>query len=361
MASTSKVMLTLLMCSVVLVGSSLMQILNSENVNVNVNTKNVDEDVDILTILTTYSKRSSFAKANKEAVEERSDENKPQIFIASDQDDQDVDELIDFKFGEARHHRLLAAITEAFHRHRGEFDWIAIGDDDTVFMYNRAKSFLKHIDHTQPVAIGSIDGITKKGHAMSDAKCLIPSEKDSTSTECCRDFTRPCEVPVYPDLSDVMMDLKDPDWIHNHPQEWVDEYGLNGLFWPYGGAGTFLSSGLVEKIGISGWKVCTEVFGEGYDTDIQLAMCLRAHGLTMSTYRKGFDHSCRTSEPERIRQHVAEKCQVLGIHLGLRHLDDGGEYTVQSFKDAATAVNDEDQLYLERDCPETWESISMFN
>ena len=34
-------------------------------------------------------------------------------------------------------------------RYGGTFDWLAIGDDDTVFMYNRAKAFLKHIDHTQ--------------------------------------------------------------------------------------------------------------------------------------------------------------------------------------------------------------------
>ena len=34
-------------------------------------------------------------------------------------------------------------------RYEGMFDWIALGDDDTTFMYNRAKTFLKHIDHTQ--------------------------------------------------------------------------------------------------------------------------------------------------------------------------------------------------------------------
>lgn len=357
MGPITQITMALLICSVVLVGSSFLQIQNNDH---ETNKSVVDGDVQILTILTTYSKRSSYAKANKEVVEERMDDHTPRVFIASDKDDQDMDEMIDFKFGEARHHRLLASISEVSHRHKGEFDWIAIGDDDTVFMYNRAKSFLKHIDHTKPVAIGSIDGITKEGRAMSGAKCLTPSEKDSLSTQCCRDFTSPCEVPAYPDLSDALMDLKDPDYIHSHPMEWVNEYGLNGLFWPYGGAGTFLSSGLVEKIGESGWNVCTEVFGEGYDTDIQLAMCLRAHGLTMSTYREGFDHSCRTSDPDSVRKHVSEKCQILGIHLGLRHLDNGGEFTVQSFKDAATAVNDEDKLYLERDCPEELESISMW-
>lgn len=34
-------------------------------------------------------------------------------------------------------------------RYEGTFDWLAIGDDDTVFMYNRAKEFLRHINHTQ--------------------------------------------------------------------------------------------------------------------------------------------------------------------------------------------------------------------
>lgn len=29
------------------------------------------------------------------------------------------------------------------------FDWLALGDDDTTFMYHRAKDFLRHIDHTK--------------------------------------------------------------------------------------------------------------------------------------------------------------------------------------------------------------------
>ena len=36
---------------------------------------------------------------------------------------------------------------QAYSRYKGQFDWIAIGDDDTVFMYNRARAFLRNIDH----------------------------------------------------------------------------------------------------------------------------------------------------------------------------------------------------------------------
>lgn len=38
---------------------------------------------------------------------------------------------------------------QACARYEGKFDWIALGDDDTVFMYNRIGAFLSHIDHTQ--------------------------------------------------------------------------------------------------------------------------------------------------------------------------------------------------------------------
>ena len=38
---------------------------------------------------------------------------------------------------------------QACRRYGGSFDWLAIGDDDTVFMYNRAVAFLKNINHSQ--------------------------------------------------------------------------------------------------------------------------------------------------------------------------------------------------------------------
>lgn len=38
---------------------------------------------------------------------------------------------------------------QACARYEGKFDWLALGDDDTVFMYNRIGAFLSHIDHTQ--------------------------------------------------------------------------------------------------------------------------------------------------------------------------------------------------------------------
>lgn len=35
-----------------------------------------------------------------------------QVFITSDQDDEDMDEAISYKYGEPRNHRLLGAVTE---------------------------------------------------------------------------------------------------------------------------------------------------------------------------------------------------------------------------------------------------------
>ena len=72
-----------------------------------------------------------------------------------------------------------------------------------------------------------------------------------------------------------------PDWWREHRQQpregharnWNTPYGKGGLFWPYGGTGTFLSAGLLEKVhsdGGSGWEHCTEVFGVGFVTDIQV-------------------------------------------------------------------------------------------
>lgn len=38
---------------------------------------------------------------------------------------------------------------QACTRFEGQFDWIALGDDDTFFMVKRAQTFLKHLDHTK--------------------------------------------------------------------------------------------------------------------------------------------------------------------------------------------------------------------
>lgn len=350
-----------------------------------------------MTVLTTYSNRTAYAKANREAIEERKDGYAPVVvFITSDEEDEDMDEAVSFKYGAPRNHRLLGAVTEAYSRYKGQFDWIAIGDDDTVFMYNRARAFLRNIDHRKPVALGFVDGlIAEEGGPARQATCFSPSEKMGSSSDaysdrgCCQDFTRPCRVPPFPDISEPSEDdVFGRAWWQDHQEElsrelpaaageeslyrnWHTAYGKGGLFWPYGGAGTFLSAGLMEEVqgdDGTGWEQCTEVFGVGYSTDIQLAMCLRAHGLTMSAYFEGFDRWCTTADPESIRDRLAQNCQVLGIHLGLNHLHGaGGPYTPQSFKDAASAVHEEDQrwlsqraLYTAAHCPQAWDAITQW-
>lgn len=42
----------------------------------------------------------------------------------------------------------------------------------------------------------------------------------------------------------------------------------------------------------------------------QLGMCLRAHGLSTSTYVEGFDRTCETADPDEIGDRLAENCQV---------------------------------------------------
>ena len=77
------------------------------------------------------------------------------------------------------------------------------------------------------------------------------------------------------------IDVFGPDWWHEHRDQlgegqyrnWHSAYGKGGLFWSYGGTGTFLSAGLLEKVQSDyggGWERCTEVFGVGFSTDIQV-------------------------------------------------------------------------------------------
>lgn len=56
---------------------------------------------------------------------------------------------------------------------------------------------------------------------------------------------------------------------------------------------------------------------------------------------------------------------MLGIHLGIRHLDGGAEYTPDKFKNAAGAVYDADQgwseqgdAYMAEHCPGAWAHLS---
>lgn len=59
--------------------------------------------------------------------------------------------------------------------------------------------------------------------------------------------------------------------------------------------------------------------------------------------------------------------QVLGIHLGIRHLVNDALYTPEAFKDAAAAVHRKDEKwaspadpYMAKHCPEALEAISRW-
>lgn len=51
------------------------------------------------------------------------------------------------------------------------------------------------------------------------------------------------------------------------------DYGGGGLFWPFGGAGFFVSGGVVDVIGgEGGFRRCVEMFGH-MNTDVQVCVC----------------------------------------------------------------------------------------
>lgn len=60
-------------------------------------------------------------------------------------------------------------------------------------------------------------------------------------------------------------------------------------------------------------------------------------------------------------------CQVMGVHIGIRHLADGSNYTMESFGDAVAAVRDEDEAWtgagadLPDMCPKAWAAISKWS
>eukprot|EP00903_Cladosiphon_okamuranus_P022093 g20315.t1 len=137
-------------------------------------TKEVDPTVlpRILTVLTTYDKRSAFVKEYKEVVFDREDGYQPEIFVVSNLEDENPYDVIDFKARSSRTHRACDAIAEAVLRFNGTFDWVALGDDDTAFMYNRAVNFLSHIDHTKPVLIGRANGLNSTGRPEEDPRCF---------------------------------------------------------------------------------------------------------------------------------------------------------------------------------------------
>ncbi|CAN0228216.1 unnamed protein product [Ascophyllum nodosum] len=310
----------------------------------------------ILTILTTYGKRSSFIKPYKEAVRDRQDGYQPTVFAVSDEEDEESDEVVDYKIGTPRRHRLLPAIREACRRYGGSFDWLAIGDDDTVFMYNRAIAFLKNINHSQPVAFARVDGLNPTASPCVKRACFSPEQKMNKSDQaasqgCCLDFSRPCEVPIYPAKLEANKTYR------------YEDYGPGGLFWPYGGSGTFISAGLAMDVvgGANGWDACAQFFGI-MNTDVQFAQCLKKHGYSMGRYPEGFVE-LETSDPEKIREVLSADCRVMGVHLGMNHLLDGGEYTIDSFRAAVSAVRDEDLAWsghtdgIQDKCPDAWAAI----
>eukprot|EP00903_Cladosiphon_okamuranus_P012718 g11890.t1 len=309
----------------------------------------------ILTVLTTYDKRSALMKEYKEAVFDREDGYHPEIFVVSNVDDEDPYSVVDFKVGSSRHHRAIAAVAEAASRYAGQFDWIALGDDDTAFMYNRAINFLSHIDHTKPVALGRVDGVDSMKHPRAFSHCFSPEEKMTPTNQtvangCCQDFANPCEVPVFP--SDI--DVERSDTLH--------DYDPNGLHWAYGGSGFFMSAGLaVDAVGAEGWALCEQMFVK-MNTDVQIGQCLKMHGYSMGAYPQGFDR-IRTPTSSDIRRRLTSNCEVLGVHLAIKHLKNNRQYTPKTFGIAVAAVRDAD-TFSARDgkdptayCHEAWTSF----
>lgn len=75
---------------------------------------------------------------------------------------------------------------------------------------------------------------------------------------CCEDFANPCKVPVF------------PTDIDSYRTDTLRDYGVHGLFWPFGGAGFFISAGLaVDVVGPKGWALCARMFVK-MSTDVQV-------------------------------------------------------------------------------------------
>lgn len=62
--------------------------------------------------------------------------------------------------------------------------------------------------------------------------------------------------------------------------------------------------------------------------------------------------------------------QVMGVHLGIKHLADGSDYTTDSFGDAVTAVRDIDSGWasggtdtqgLDTLCHESWAALTRYD
>lgn len=149
---------------------------------------------------------------------------------------------------------------------------------------------------------------TRANHPQDKNNTTASSSTLRVDEGCCLDFTHPCNVPPFPitphpTVEDGKSSLR-PTWFkteatrdkHDKEHKWTKEYGKGGLFWSYGGSGTFLSAGLLDKVheeeqqqgaqqgqkqaeqggggssssGMGGWELCAEMFGIGYDTDIQV-------------------------------------------------------------------------------------------
>ena len=91
------------------------------------------------------------------------------------------------------------------------------------------------------------------------------SSQAVASNGCCLDFTHPCKVPPYP-LEEELEDAVRRGYDFSYK-----DYGPGGLFWPYGGSGTFVSAGLaIDVVGSAkGWGHCARAFGH-FNTDIQV-------------------------------------------------------------------------------------------
>lgn len=157
---------------------------------------------------------------------------------------------------------MLWAIFEANRTFASKFDWIFVGDDDTIPFETTVTEYSRAYDASKPVALGvTVVNVTRRHRILPKLQCL-PSTPTCAMSDDITAGKHCCTCPV----------------IHKN-DEWIYDASGRGFYHPtnvqmYGGTGIMLSRGILDNISQQEWKMCAQrlVCGPG---DYRVMTCLQ--------------------------------------------------------------------------------------
>ena len=181
----------------------------------------------------------------------------------------------------------------------GAYDWIAYGDDDTVFILDNVYRLVQGLDPSVPIILSDSVSFCADGRCKEAKICSLPGSPQPDSGTC---TARPAAAPCTRDV------LRSPGTC-NMPDPWY------GLPFACGRNGALISRGMMSVMTGPEWhEECEIPNARGGGGDLRVYHCLFERGWVMTDPTVGDNSFCAFGflNPSSLLQ-VADDASVLGM------------------------------------------------